>query len=193
MHSFLALRASIRSRLSCSLTERRFVLAALFLFGILCLSCALMHGFDLYINTSDSLPKGLYKVTRGQSIQKGDLVLSCLKDEDSRMAFERGYIGVGTCPLHHAGIGKHVAATQGDLVEIDETGIKVNLTFVPKSKPARADGHGQLLPNINLKVRLGAGEYVLVNSAANSFDSRYLGLFDRSQVQGHLTALVTFD
>lgn len=194
MRSALTSSPRRRAPLSQRLKAHPYVLKiALFSLGALCAANAIMHGFNLCINASDSLPKGIYRVTTGQSIQKGDLVLACLKEEDAKLAFRRGYIGVGSCPSHHAGIGKYVVAAEGDWVEINETGTRVNEIPVPLSKAARADGHGQDLPNINLKVRLSADEFVLINPAANSFDSRYLGLFDRSQVQGHLTPLLTFD
>lgn len=194
MHALLSSGPCGRTALSQRFKAHPYVLKiAIFSLGALCAAYALLHGFNLFINSSDSLPKGIYRVTTGQSIQKGDLVLACLKEEDAKLAFKRGYIGLGSCPSHHAGIGKYVAAAEGDWVELNETGTRVNEIPVPLSKAARADGHGQDLPNINLKVRLSADEFVLINPAANSFDSRYLGLFDRSQVQGHLTPLLTFD
>lgn len=147
----------------------------------LCLNWALMTG-GAFINVSSSLPRGVYTVATSQEIKEGSLVLACLEKDQAREAFERGYVTRGQCPGHYAPIGKHVVALKGDHVQVSAVGVHVNGQLLPLSIPSPVDGRGLPLPALNLNATLRAGEYLLLNPALDSFDSRYLGIIRHRQI-----------
>ena len=70
----------------------------------------------LYINTSNSLPQGLYLNLPVFELKKNDLVLICLNEEMAKFAKERNYIKKGDCPLNTAPLGKKITGIFNDKV-----------------------------------------------------------------------------
>ena len=150
---------------------------------------AVLHRTQLWINTSDSLPAGLYQARPLLQLARGDLVLACVPELFAHYAYERGYLMSGRCRGGVAPIGKYVAAAGGDEVEITPRGISVNSHLLPHSAPRARDGNGLELFSPTLRRRLGDDELLLVNSVAASFDSRYFGVVQRGQLLARLEPL----
>lgn len=160
--------------------------AALLLLAAL---AGLLRVTPLWINTSASLPAGLYQARPLTQPERGELVLACLPELYAHYAYERGYLMAGRCAGQVAPIGKYVAAAGGDEVEITPRGISVNGHLLPHTAPRRHDGRGLELISASLHRRLGADEVLLANPVPASFDSRYFGVVQRGQLIARLEPL----
>lgn len=171
--------------------------------------------FDLFLNVSESLPYGLYKVTylnhteagafgfgtadgasyaSHDALERGQVVLMCLPEAMAHMAYKRDYIASGKCKGGVAPVGKHVIAMAGDRVKYTDVGVEVNGELVPDSAAYAADGAGRELPYLRTDeaVEVADGELVLLNSFAGSFDSRYFGAVHVTNVIGTLSPVFVF-
>jgi len=146
------------------------------------------------INTTQSIPVGLYWIS-GQPVAKGAYVLFCPPEAKVfAVAKARGYIGAGFCPGGYGFMMKRVVATNGDTVSIADDGVRVNAALMPLSVPLRMDKAGRPL------VRFGSSRFSLDSSnvllmsdvTGASFDSRYFGPIDRSQIKSVISPVITW-
>lgn len=166
---------------------------------LLCFSCIglfsllvflLIAGFRL--NTSDSIPKGLYRLHSG-SVKKNSLVLFCPDDRDTfREGRRRGYLERGFCKGHYGYLMKQVAAVAGDRVSTTLNGVYVNQSLLPFSKPQSHDGLHRPMKRWQItQYRLKSEEVLtMTNQSPLSFDSRYYGLIQKKQIKGIITPIV---
>lgn len=139
----------------------------------------------IYINTTPSLPVGLYKIVDAR-VGKGAYVSFCPpQDEVFDMAMARRYIGTGSCLGGYGMLLKRVFAVAGDRVSIGGAGIRVNGALLPNSAQISADIDGHRMPQYRLREKmLGDAEYLLMSDVnPNSFDARYFGLIAGWQIQ----------
>ncbi len=169
--------------------------------GVLAISISLfvlsvlfrISGF--YINTTPSLPVGLYRIA-DEPVSKGAYVAFCPPQSDVfDWALARGYINAGDyCPGGYGQLLKHVHAVAGDTALIDETGITVNGQWLPNSAPLSTDAYGAVLPKYRLNAVLGESEYLLLSDLnPYSFDARYFGVIDRAQIVHVVHPVITFN
>src|SRR6478609_8277210 len=91
------------------------------------------------INTSKSIPVGLYWTTSAP-MAKGAYVLVCPPPSGVfNEARARGYIWAGFCPGDYGYLMKQVAATARDSVTVTSEGVRVNGERWPQSAPRQAD------------------------------------------------------
>ncbi len=145
----------------------------------------------LYINTSNSLPQGLYLNLPVFELKKNDLVLICLNEEMAKFAKERNYIKKGDCPLNTAPLGKKITGIFNDKVIFKKDFILVNNIKIKNSKPLLKDSLGRNLPKILGEILIKKGEYLLLNEVNDSFDSRYFGTISTSNIKGKLIPVFT--
>jgi|SRR5699024_87823 len=127
----------------------------------------LVWGPRLTINYTSSVPRGLYRVT-GVAPGKGDFTI--VRDERIlKFAAKRDYIISGTP------IGKRVVATEGDRACVKESGVYINGSKVPHSRPLMFDSEGRRMPSLRRCRRLTTDEIFLMGDKRKSFDSRYFG------------------
>lgn len=145
------------------------------------------------INTSRSIPVGLYWLTE-RPIEKGAYVLLCpppsnVFDE----AKQRGYFGAGFCPGDYAYLMKKVLAAKNDKVTIADDGVRVNGELLPFSRPLKADTQERPLPVLRGEYQLGDADLLLMTDVSEkSFDSRYFGLVKRAQIEGVIRPVFTW-
>jgi conjugative transfer signal peptidase TraF len=136
------------------------------------------------INTSKSIRLGLYWTTDAP-VEKGAYVSFCPPHNDVfDEARRRGYISGGFCEGGYGQLMKRVLAARGDVVTIADNGVTVNGKLLPFSVPRATDPAGRPLPRgqANQYV-LGPGELLLMTDvSATSFDGRYFGMIQRSQI-----------
>ncbi len=161
--------------------------------GLFVLSIMFRLG-GLYINTTSSLPVGLYRIV-DEPVSKGAYVAFCPpQSEVFELAVIRGYINSGDCPGGYGQLLKRVHAVAGDTVVIDETGITVNGQCLPNSVPLSIDAYGAILPQYRFDAVLGESEYLLLSDLnPHSFDARYFGVIDRAQIVHVVRPVVTFN
>ena len=145
------------------------------------------------INTSRSIPVGLYWLTE-RPIEKGEYVLLCpppsnVFDE----AKQRGYFGAGFCPGDYEYLMKKVLAAKNDTVVLADDGVRVNGELLPFSTPLIADKQGRPLPVLRGEYELGAADLLLMTDVSPlSFDSRYFGLVKRAQIKAVIRPVFTW-
>lgn len=146
------------------------------------------------INTTKSIAVGLYWMTR-DPVEKGAYVMFCppqagVFDE----ARERDYIDAGFCPGKYGYMMKRVVAAENDVVTIADEGVRVNGELLPFSAPVQADKAGRTLPRLQKdRFTLGGSELLLMSDVSGtSFDGRYFGPIDRSQIQGVIRPVFTW-
>lgn len=146
----------------------------------------------LRINTSPSLPRGLYRqiAIRG-GLRRGDLVLACPPEPAARLARMRGYLPPGPCPGGVEPVGKTILATSGERIEVRTEGIVRDGVLVPRSRPLLRDALGRPLPNlIGQHFEIGPGQiWLLAGRHLRSFDSRVFGPVPATAVLSRLVPL----
>lgn len=146
------------------------------------------------VNTSKSIPLGLYWTTNAP-MDKGAYVLVCPPDAAVfRQAKERGYISAGFCPGAFGYLMKQVAATARDTVTVTTAGVYVNGEHLPRSTPRQTDMAGRPLPRYHANgYVLGDADVLLMSDRSpTSFDARYFGLVSRSQLVSAIKPIVTW-
>ncbi|MBV9841621.1 MAG: S26 family signal peptidase [Sphingomonadaceae bacterium] len=134
----------------------------------------------LMMNVSASAPLGLYRFSEGP-IGRGDWVAAWAPQWARRIAAARHYLPYGV-PLI-----KRVVATVGANVCASETLVRLDGRALASRLPA--DRAGRPLPHWTGCRRLAVGEYLLINAAQASFDSRYFGPVRASSIIGKVTPL----
>jgi conjugative transfer signal peptidase TraF len=137
------------------------------------------------INTSHSIPIGLYKITHTTELA-GHYVLLCPPDTSVfQEARKRGYIHAGFCPGNLGYLMKKVVAMAGDSVSSTPEGITVNNILLPFSKAKAFDGNRNPLPEWRVQnYHLQDGELLLMtDQSEKSFDARYFGLIKKTQIR----------
>jgi conjugative transfer signal peptidase TraF len=146
------------------------------------------------INTTRSIPVGLYW-TSTAPVEKGAYVMFCPPQvgvfDDAK---ERGYIGSGFCQGGYGYMMKRVLAAKDDTVTVTDDGVRVNGELLPHSKPIQADKAGRPLPRFQADAyTLGNVELLLMSDASDtSFDGRYFGPINRSQIQTVIRPVFTW-
>jgi len=161
--------------------------------GLFVLSILFRIG-GIYINTTPSLPVGLYRVV-DEPVTKGTYVAFCPPQRDVfDWALARGYIHPGACSGGYGQLLKRVYAVAGDTVLIDRSGITVNGELLPNSAPIHTDAYGATLPQYRLNAVLGESEFLLLSDLnPHSFDARYFGVIEHAQIVLVVRPLFTLD
>jgi conjugative transfer signal peptidase TraF len=165
---------------------RRAVLIAL---SVLAAAFAIGRMFGLRINTSTSLPVGLYRAVADKDAR---LVEFCPAEPFAALAAVRGYRERGACPDRAAPLLKPVVAEIGDIVDFSVRGISVNGTLLPNTAPLATDTKGRALRAWTFGHYVVAPGTVWVASTyqARSFDSRYFGPVSLADVRARLTPVL---
>jgi conjugative transfer signal peptidase TraF len=143
------------------------------------------------LNDSPSMPTGLYVRTSSESV--ASLVVFCPAGPFAQLSVERGYRSRGNCPDSAEPLAKPIVASPGSTVELAARGMAVNGRLLPNTAPLVKDTLGRPLPHWPFGRYVVAPGAVWVASCYNSrsFDSRYFGPVDASQVREHVRPLLT--
>jgi len=166
---------------------RRAVLVAVVVFIV---AFQLFDFLGLRINTSPSLPIGLYIVTANRSAA---LVEFCPAEPFARLSLIRAYRDSGACQDGGAPLLKPVVAKAGDVVELSARGISVNGHLLANTAPLTKDTKGRLLePWYFGQFHVTPGTVWVASSYhSRSFDSRYFGPVYTTAIRHRLKALLT--
>ena len=155
---------------------------------------AMAYASGARINSTRSIPVGVYWLS-SDPVVKGAYVIFCppqvgVFDE----AKARGYIGAGFCPGEYGYMMKRVLAAKDDAVSVADDGVRVNGELLAHSKPIQADKSGRPLPRFQASTyTLGSAELLLMSDVSDtSFDGRYFGPINRSQVQTVIRPVITW-
>ena len=126
-------------------------------------------------NASESLPKGLYRITDSLSL-KGELVLIRLPEWVQFLADQRKYLPRNTPAL------KRIYGVRGDVVCRFGTVVFINQISVAIAKSR--DYSNRKMPIWRGCKRLSSDELFLLTEHSDSFDGRYFGVVKTSSVIG---------
>ncbi len=159
---------------------------------IACSGICLVAG--IRVNTSKSIPLGIYRSSEGP-VEKGDYVVFCPPPNPVfDTAKDRGYLAGGLCPGGYGYMMKDVVGISGDIVAVDDDGVRVNGILLPESKPQKADPSGRPLPHFQAdSYSLGRSEVLLMSDFCSlSFDGRYFGQINRLQIKTVILPVFTW-
>lgn len=154
-------------------------------------------GYSVAINTTPSMPRGLYLVAPADTALRGDIVAVCIPPSDAaRLYRERDYLPKSTrCASNLAPVLKPIVAEPGDSVTLDKQGVWVNGELQRNSRIFDTDSQGRPIDHMPVPWHdvLRSGEYfLLANHIERSLDSRYYGTVSRSALIGKGYPLITF-
>ena len=174
--------------------SKRFLLS-LYGGGLLVLaSIAVIKQAGFRVNTSPSIPLGIYRTTTSP-LSVGSYVLLCPENKEPFItAQKRDYIGAGYCPGGLGYMFKRVAALPNDIITTTANGMYINGKLYPDSKPFKHDALNRVLPIWHAhQTRLKAGEVVLMTQGdKNSFDARYFGPLPKQQIVSVVRPVLTW-
>jgi conjugative transfer signal peptidase TraF len=148
------------------------------------------YAFGLRVNTSRSLPMGLYVITDNEI---GSLIEFCPEGKAAEESKTRRYRSTGSCPDNSEPLIKPVIAREGDLVEMSVKGISVNGNLLKDTAPLREDWAGRPLTSWQFGTyRVAPGEaWVASTYNYGSYDSRYFGPIRISSIRHRLRPIWT--
>jgi conjugative transfer signal peptidase TraF len=154
-------------------------------------------GYSLAVNTSVSMPRGLYLVGPLAEPKRGDIISLCIPNlEAAKVYRERHYMPPSErCRSGLPPVLKPVVGMPGDVVLIDATGTWINGIHLRNSMVFDTDSQGMPIQHLptGWSKRLDAGEYfMLANHIERSLDSRYYGTVQRGDMLGCAVSLITF-
>lgn len=149
--------------------------------------CAGLAG--VRVNTSSSLPLGLYVATRELT---ATLIEFCPEEPYASLSRDRGYRVRGfACPDGAVPLMKHVVARAGDGVRFSPEGIAVNGRLLPRTAALSKDAAGRPLQPFRFGSYVVAPGTIWVASSygRGSFDSRYFGPVSERAIRRRLRPL----
>jgi conjugative transfer signal peptidase TraF len=164
--------------------------AALVAAGVVVATFQLCGSLGLRINTSPSLPMGLYITTADAG---ANMVEFCPAEPFATFAIVRGYRDPGACRDGAAPLLKPIVAKPGDVVELSARGISVNGALLSNTVPLSKDTKGRPLEAWPFGRYVVAAETVWVASSyhSRSFDSRYFGPISTTAIRNRVKAFLT--
>lgn len=132
-------------------------------------------------NASASAPIGLWHISPGAPLRRGDMVAARLAEPWRGLAARRHYLPANVPLL------KRVAAGPGDIVCALDSGILVNGKRVAGLR--EADGSGRPMPRWRGCIMLRDGAMLLLMDDPASFDGRYFGRTKRGDIIGKAVPL----
>lgn len=142
------------------------------------------------INLTESLPRGVYKLSNYQSLKVGDIVQFQPKEETLLLIKERGYL-----PEIANTLLKIVAVTyenEEDLKIINNTLYVGKISY---GKIVTKDSLGRDIPEINIEELKpkNKDEYLLLSPHLMSYDGRYFGLTKKKDILKTAKIILYFD
>jgi conjugative transfer signal peptidase TraF len=151
------------------------------------------NGLELRINTTASMPIGLYR-EEPPRLERGAWVVFCLPEEPARLGLERAYLRRGSCPDGSQELMKEIAAVPGDGVGLSRAGLVVNGHSIPGTALRTVDRGRRTLPHAPFgESSVPPGElWVLGLDRRVSWDSRYFGPVPLDHVRAAAIPILTF-
>ena len=164
--------------------------------GIFGLSAVIVGGgiaFDLRVNWTESMPRGIYQ--RVQPVfERSAWVAVCLEGDAAELARGRRCVIDGSCPSGLTSVFKRVVGILGDRIQVAMDGVEVNGAAVRNSELKEVDSRGRLLAHIAQgEFLLSEGRFFVMGmNPSRSWDSRYFGAVFAHQIVGGARPLWTF-
>jgi len=134
------------------------------------------------INSTTSMPVGIYYRTDHKCCSKDDIVLIDTRklmqtSEECRQGVINGYIS------EEYNLLKRIVGVKGDIVILNNLGITINNSLLRNSKPLTHDSQNRTVMHNNLENRMLLDrEYIVKGDSSKSFDSRYFGIVKQDEI-----------
>ena len=138
--------------------------------------------YNLYVNLTSSLPRGVYQLFPEEKITRGDVVLVVDLDE----------IGVDRALCPYRGLLKQAAAFGGDTIDSDGKYILVNGRRLPYSNLFTRDKYGKDLLQQKYPYIVPDGSVYLTSQHKYGYDSRYYGPISLERIASKARLLFSF-
>lgn len=161
----------------------------LLLLGVVTIPSFVAGLAGIRINTSSSLPLGLYLRTDDL---RATLIEFCPAEPFATLSRNRGYRVAGfSCADRAVPLLKPIVARPGDAVEVSPAGIAVNGRLLPSTSALKRDAeHRPLTPWPSGHYVVPPGfVWVASTYSSGSYDSRYIGPVDANLIRGRLKPL----
>lgn len=168
------------------------VFALLWLLAIALATVAAHAG--LRLNTSASVPRGLYWLSARPSAVGGYVAVCPPRWRIFEQARARGYLSPGPCAGNYGQMIKVLAARPGNAVRFEAEGVRIDGRLWPASAPLHADATGWLLPQLaGQQTTLGKRSVLVMSRQCEvGFDSRYFGALPSAAIVATATPLLTW-
>lgn len=160
--------------------RHKLILPALSALGLAFFAVCLI--FDLRLNTTSSMPRGIYYVSAAVP-EPGSQVELCLEGEFAALALEREYLRTGRCDSGIMPLVKTMAGLPGDEISIRSDGVRVNGGLFPESVIRVFDTKGRRMPVQLQSGVIPQGKALVLSAHAGGFDGRYFGLVDMDKLK----------
>ena len=152
--------------------------------GSIATVCSVFAQPLIIYNATDSLPHGFYRVIKQEIYERGDLIVFPVPEEVRSLVLERGWLKPDSYLI------KPLAAINGDKVWITCGQVFVNGKSFGAIK--KQDKEGLPLPSLVIDGKLSPRKIAVLQRSDDSFDSRYFGQIDESQIIGRAVPIWVF-
>lgn len=165
--------------------RKTFILVAL-----CCLILATAKFFGIIINTSPSMPPGIY-VKKFTPVKRGDIVAACLDIRHTQLGLQHHYLKSGFACNGAEPVIKKIIAIPGDAVQLTDQYIQVNqkFYFYPTFYHDSRGTPLEIFPRGNYPAQ--NDYWLLGTNNPRSWDSRYWGPVPSEQIIENLYPLFT--
>lgn len=140
----------------------------------------------LYVNTTASLPIGIYLVIPGFGIRDGDIVAYEQETHEMDIIHRNGWLPEGADPVFI----KHAAVAGGSYsVSASDHLFRVNGCVIGTAMTSDGKGH-VLHPRYGI-FRIAEGEFLPYTKAARSYDGRYTGTTSTDRICSRVIPFIT--
>lgn len=128
------------------------------------------------INITPSIPKGIYKLKKIESLERNKVVYIEIPDNAKKIIWGREYL-----PKHINYLVKYIKGIPGDTIQVKSNSLYINGEF--EGSIRKYDLQGKKLDSeLPIDYILKEEEYILLGSDDNSYDSRYFGIIKKDKI-----------
>lgn len=138
-----------------------------------------------FLNTTASLPQGLYMRIPNWFLRDGDYVAYVPTKETAEVAVSRGWLQINGLLL------KKIGATPGEGYDINPSTMQFSVQGRYLGQVSAEDREGNAMPVHYGKHVVPSGEFLPVGTSPRSFDGRYTGTVPMHHIRAKVIPVVT--
>lgn len=138
-----------------------------------------------FLNTTASLPQGLYMRIPGWFIRDGDYVAYAPTQETADIAVSRGWLEMNGLLL------KKVGAMPGEQYDVNPSNMQFSVRGKYVGQVASEDREGHDMPTHYGRHVVPKGEFLPIGTSPRSFDGRYTGTVSKDHIRAKVIPLIT--